>query len=179
MDDLAKYLYCSAIFEEEVAKAYQNVSEKVSEKEIAYLLEYIAKDSFKHAAAFKALNTHLTHQIDCGDCVKIMGEAWMKTVKEAKRYAVREDEVTLSELKRILQEFESYEGYASEEYLTILYTEVVKLLTNKYHIGLQNYKTVLEWVIEDEKRHIQLITFMKSRIAEQDQRQSDPTTTCF
>jgi len=167
-DDLAKYLYCSAIFEEEVAKAYQKVSEKVSDKEVAYLLEYIAKDSFKHATAFKALTTYLTHQIDYGDCVKMMGEAWVKAIEEAKRYAAREDEVTLSELIRILEEFKCYEGYASEEYLTILYTEVVKLLTNEYHIDLQDYKTLLAWVIEDEKRHIQILALIKRRISEQD-----------
>jgi len=166
--DLAKYLYCSAIFEEEVAKAYQKISEKVSDKEVAYLLEYIAKDSFKHATAFKALTAHLTHQIDCGDCVKMMGEAWAKTIEKAKRYAARENEVTASELKSILQEFESYEGYAGEEYLTILYTEVVKLLTNHYNIDLQDSKTLLEWIIEDEKRHIQILTLIKKRITEQD-----------
>jgi len=91
----------------------------------------------------------------------------VKTVEEAKRYAAREDEVTLSELEGILQEFESYEGYAGEEYLTILYTEVVKLLTNEYNFDLEDYKTVLEWIIEDEKRHIQILAFIKSRIAEQ------------
>jgi rubrerythrin len=166
-EDLAKYLYCSAIFEEEVAKAYQKVSEKVSEREVAYLLEYIAKDSFKHAAAFKALAARLTHQTDRCDCGEMLGEAWVKTVEEAKRYAAREDEVTLSELKGILQEFESYEGYAGEEYLTILYTEVVRLLTNEYNFDLEDYKTVLEWIIEDEKRHIQILAIIKSRIAEQ------------
>jgi len=166
-DDLSKYLYCSAILEEEVAKAYQKISEKVSDKEVAYLLEYIAKDSFKHAVAFKALTIHLKHQINYGDCVKMMGEAWVKAIEEAKRYAARDDEVTLSELKRILQEFESYEGYASEEYLTILYTEVVKLLTDHYNIDLQDYKTLVEWIIEDEKRHIQILTLIKRRIAEQ------------
>jgi hypothetical protein len=56
-EDLAKYLYCSAIFEEEVAKAYQKVSEKVSEREVAYLLEYIAKDSgsYKNLRATKGM----------------------------------------------------------------------------------------------------------------------------
>jgi rubrerythrin len=164
-EDLAKYLYCSAIFEEEVAKAYQKVSEKVSEREVAYLLEYIAKDSFKHAAAFKALAARLTHQTDRCDCGEMLGEAWVKIVEEARRYAAREDEVTLSELKTIIKEFERYEGYAAEEYLTTLYTEVLKLLTEKQQIDLQEYKTILEWIVEDEKRHIQILTFIKSRIA--------------
>jgi rubrerythrin len=168
-EDLAKYLYCSAIFEEEVAKAYQKISEKVSDKAVSYLLEYIAKDSFKHAVAFKALATHLTQQIEYVDCEKILGEAWVKTVGEAKRYAAREDEVTLSEVKTIIKEFEGYEGYAAEEYLTILYTEVLKLLTEKQHIDLQEYKTILEWIVEDEKRHIQILTFIKSRIARRDE----------
>ena len=166
-DYLAKYFYCSAIFEEEVAKAYQKISEKVSDKEVAYLLEYIAKDSFKHAAAFKALTTNLANQIECGECGKIMGEALVKAVEEARRYAAREDAVTLSELRSIIIQFENYEGYASEEYLTVLYVEVVKLLANEYYADLKNYKTLLEWVIEDEKRHTQILTFIKSRIAEQ------------
>jgi rubrerythrin len=44
---------------------------------------------------------------------------------------------------------------------------VVKLLTNEYNFDLEDYKTVLEWIIEDEKRHIQILAIIKSRIAEQ------------
>lgn len=166
-DDVAKYLYCSTVLEEDVARAYQKVSEKVSDKGVAHLLEYIAKDSFKHAAAFRALTAHLTNQTDYGECGKILREAWVKIVEEARRYAAREGEVTLSELNEILRDFESYEGYAAEEYFPILYTEVIKLLTNESHIDLQTYKTVLEWIVEDEKRHTLILTFIKSRIAEQ------------
>jgi len=61
-DDLVQYIYCSTIFEEEVAKAYQKISEKISDKEVAYLLEFIAKDSFKHASALKALNAQLANR---------------------------------------------------------------------------------------------------------------------
>jgi len=85
-DEIAKYFYCSPLFEEKVAKAYHKVSERVFDKEVVYLQEYITKDSFKHAAAFRALTTYLTQQTYCEDCEKIKGETWVKVIREAKRY---------------------------------------------------------------------------------------------
>jgi rubrerythrin len=167
-DDLVQYIYCSTIFEEEVAKAYQKISEKISDKEVAHLLEFIAKDSFKHASALKALNAQLANRTDqsYGDCRTFLGEVWAHIVEEARRYATREGEVTLSELNKILQDFENYEGYASEEYLTILYAEVIKLLAKEYHLDLQEYKIILEWIIEDERRHNKLLSFIRNKIAD-------------
>jgi len=163
-DELAQHIYCSIILEEEVAKAYQKISEKISDKEVAHLLEFIAKDSFKHAAAFKALNAQLTNRTDYEECGTILGAAWAHIVEEARRYAAREDAVTLSELRKILRDFENYEGYAGEEYLTILYAELIKLLANELGLDLQKYKVILEWIIEDEKRHSELLTLIQNKI---------------
>mgnify|MGYP001773584311 CR=1 FL=1 len=166
-DELANFIFCSTLLEEAVAKAYQKISEKVSDKEIAYLPNYIAKDSFKHASAFKAITTHFTHQTDLKECGRTLGEAWVNIAKDAERYITRESEITRSELRKMMEDLEGFEGYTSEEYISILYSEAIKLLAEEYGIDLQLYKTILEWVIEDEKRHIQILNFIKRRINKQ------------
>lgn len=165
-EDLAKYFCCSTILEEEVANAYQIISSKVLDTEISYLLEYIAKDSFKHAVAFKALSAQITErEYDVEECTKLWGKLWKNIVEDTKTYTSKK-EITLIELSSIIKDLESCEKYVGEEFLTILYTKVIQLLAEDEGVDLNGYKSILEWIIEDEKRHSQILEIIKQKIDE-------------
>lgn len=163
-EDLAKYFCCSIILEEGVANVYQTISSKVLDLEISYLLEYIAKDSFKHAVTFKALSAQLTErEVSLEECTKLLGEKWRNVVEDAKTYPLKK-EITLTELRSMIEDLEGCERYVGEEFLTILYTKVIQLLAEEEEVDLNEYKSFLEWIIEDEKRHTQILEIIKHKI---------------
>jgi len=68
--EIARFLYCSGLFEEEVAKAYRHTAETTVDMGVKCLLNYIADDSYKHAKMFKALSGYPACVGKCGfeDC---------------------------------------------------------------------------------------------------------------
>ena len=73
----------------------------------------------------------------------------------------RAESVELASLADRMAKFESFVG---EEYLTTLHLKIVSLIADELKINLGDLKSILEWIIEDEKRHEKIVTMIKDII---------------
>ena len=79
-----------------------------------------------------------------------------------KKTTFEKNKISHSELTSIINGLEKLEGYVGEEYLTILHAKMVESIAQEQGINLKHYKTILEWIVEDEKRHEQTLNIIKN-----------------
>ncbi|MEM2028497.1 MAG: hypothetical protein QXS05_03835 [Candidatus Bathyarchaeia archaeon] len=56
---------------------------------------------------------------------------------------------------------ERIEGLAAEEYLTILHAKLIGLMSESESINLKLLRTVLNWIVEDEEKHKQILKIIR------------------
>lgn len=163
--EIVRFLYCSGLFEKEVAKTYRHVAEITRDANVKCLLNYIADDSYKHAAMFKALSGYLTN-VDKSvfeDCEKVLGSLWRNTAENSRRIW-GESEISNQELLKLIDDLEKFEGFVAEEYLTVLNVKTIELMARETGLNIEPYRMIFEWIIEDEKRHEQILKMVKDLI---------------
>ncbi len=163
--EIARFLYCSGLFEEEVAKRYRHVAEITRDANIKCLLNYIADDSYKHAAMFKALSGYLTN-VDRSvfeDCEKVLGSLW-RNITEHSRSIRGESEIGNQELLKLIDGLEKFEGFVAEEYLSVLNVKTIELMARETGLPIEPYRMIFEWMVEDEKRHEQILKIIKNHV---------------
>jgi len=161
--DIAQFLFCSSILEEQVYKAYESLADRVTNIQISKLLRSIAADSKKHSLLLEVLSESVEKvnpsEIDCG---KMMGDAWSKLEKLAKAEAYSTTEkLNLFELVDNMSTLESYLG---EEYLSA--TQLILTVLSLKESGLEQdqIKSIIEWIIEDEERHVKIIQAISTTV---------------
>jgi len=60
------------------------------------------------------------------------------------------------------------ESFAAEEYLTVMHVKLIELMADEARVDLENFRTLLEWIIEDEKRHEQILRMVENALAERE-----------
>ncbi|MEM2635211.1 MAG: hypothetical protein QW372_07100 [Nitrososphaerales archaeon] len=166
-ESLRRFLYCSSLLEEKIAKAYEHISKLIKDKFIGCCLSLIAHDSFKHADCLRVMSEWLTSgmQINFNECVKVWGESWKTIIMDAERI-LSKSEMSFEELANLINGLMKIESFAGEEYLTVLHIRLIELMADEIKIKYEHFKTVLEWIIEDEKRHEQILELIKSLLKE-------------
>lgn len=164
--DLGKLLYCSSLLEKRVAEAYEHIAKLVNDKVIGGLLRYIARDSFKHAEYFELMAELFSHSLSVctKDCVKIWGETWLATIKEAEEICKKSD-IDPTDLKSLIGGLERIEGLAAEEYLTIIHVKLIGLMARDQSIKLNLLQTMLNWIVEDEEKHKRILKIIKDLLS--------------
>lgn len=164
--DLGKFLYCSSVLERMVAEAYEHIAQLIGDKVIEGLLKYVARDSFKHAECFRLMAELFSHGIDIctEDCVKVWGESWLATIKEAEKICKKSD-IGPTDLKSLISGLERIEGLAAEEYLTILHAKLIGFMTEDENVNFGLLRTVLNWIVEDEERHKRIIEIIRDLLS--------------
>ncbi|MEM4530023.1 MAG: hypothetical protein QXQ52_05835, partial [Candidatus Methanomethylicaceae archaeon] len=66
------------------------------------------------------------------------------------------------DLASVIEGLERIEGFAAEEYLTILQIRLVELMAESLKLNINYLKTLLEWIVEDEKRHESILKIIKN-----------------
>ncbi|MEM2930924.1 MAG: hypothetical protein QW797_08725 [Thermoproteota archaeon] len=163
--EIARFLYCSGLFEEEVARAYSHMAEITVDINAKSLLNYIADDSYKHAKIFKALSGYPIGSGKCGfeDCEKVLGSLW-RNITEYSRRIREESEINNRGLLKLIDGLEKFEGFVAEEYLTVLNVKTIELMAREIGLNMEPYGMIFEWIIEDEKRHEQILKVIKNSI---------------
>jgi len=165
--DLGKFLCCSSLLEEKVAKAYEHLSKLVDNRLISNLLSFIAHDSFKHAECFRAaaeLLTGFTEEVPFEVCGEICGEYWKTLIVDAEKFLDKR-EISVGELSALIRGLMNLERFVAEEYLTIIYVRLAELMVDESGIGLENLRVMLKWIVEDEERHRQILEIIEKMLA--------------
>lgn len=161
--DLGKFLYCSSLLEERVAKAYEHTAKLVEDKLIGCLLGFIARDSLKHAECFKMIYEWLSSNMEVSFevCKEVWGEIWGTLVMDAEKF-LGKSAISTEELTSLINGLVRFESFVTEEYLTVLHIKLVELMVDEARINLDTFKAVFEWIIEDEKRHEQILKIIEN-----------------
>lgn len=166
IEGLERFLYCSSLLERKVAMAYDHISKQIDEKIIKGLLTFIAQDSFKHSDLFRSIAESLTstlEEVDSKGCIEAWGESWMVAIRSAEDI-LKKDKITFADLKSLMDNLERIESFTAEEYITIIHARLIELILDKDR-RLENVKTILEWIVEDEQRHLKILETIKNLIA--------------
>jgi rubrerythrin len=169
--DLARFLQCSSILEARVAKAYKHLADRVKNTTAKFLLQHIIYDTFKHSDMLRGIgNTVARLKVNAEDCEGIWGEVWKALIEDSIRELSQKNKITNREFASHIDAMKKLESYFAEEYLTTLHARTIKLIAQQHHIDLSSYTTILEWIVEDEKRHEQILTMINNIITKQRKR---------
>jgi rubrerythrin len=172
MKDIAKYLLCSSIVEGRVANAYKHLSDRVENQQIKSLLQYILHDTTKHSAILRSMADNIAKQeVKIEDCEQIWGKGWKNWIITSIEELSKKEKVTTEELATLIDGMAKLENYFAEGYLTITNIEIVRLLAKQRNLDLGYFNTILEWIIQDEKRHQATLMMIKELIPERNQPQ--------
>ena len=152
---VAKFLYCSSVLEEKVADAYRSLAERVEDPLVKSLLLYVSTDSLKHSIILRAVSEGFGKDLKMSvkDCESMMGEIWRKLTLLAEEEISKRGRAESVELASLADRMAKFESFVGEEYLTTLHLKIVSLIADELKINLGDLKSILEWIIEDEKRH--------------------------
>jgi hypothetical protein len=161
--DLAKFLQCFSILEGKVVDAYWNLACRVENPAMKTLLQYIMIDTSKHAEVLKAISVAIAgFEIKTEDCERMCGETWQTLVANSAKELAENDRITDIELVSRIDAMKNLESYFAEEYLAILNAETTNFLAQQNHVKLSSYSSILEWIVEDERRHEQVLNIIKN-----------------
>jgi len=167
--DLDKFLYCSSLLEERIANAYGHIAELVGDRLIRGLLGFIARDSFKHAECFRMVGEWLYGSVEVcfEDCGEVWGETWKTLMTDAEKF-LNKSAISSMELVSLIKGLMKLESFVAEEYLTVMHVKLVELMADEAKLDLENFRTLLEWIIDDEKRHEQILKMIENALAERE-----------
>jgi len=161
--DLAKFLQCSSILEEKVAAAYESFAERAQNPSIKPLLLFISYDSLKHSRILKMLGELIAETtVTTDECETMLGKAWMKSIFQAQKEAMKKETTEDNELASLIDEMINFESFLGEEYLTILHLKTMQLIAMDPRIDQPNLKRILVWIVEDEERHELILTRIRA-----------------
>jgi rubrerythrin len=161
--NLASFIHCSSLLEERVAKVYGNLANSVDDGLIKCLFKYIALDSNKHSEFFKLLSEWLNPGAGSSfeECREVWGKKWSDVMSDAERL-LSKSKISSEEISLLIDGLERLEGAFAEEYLTILHVRLIEIVAEERKIDLKYCKDILEWIIEDENKHEQILKTLKN-----------------
>ncbi|MGF3521516.1 MAG: ferritin family protein [Candidatus Bathyarchaeia archaeon] len=174
IEKIAAHLYCLSILEEEVGKTYQSYADRVQKLTLKPLLLYIAQDSLKHAKILHSLSSCLSKApISMDECPKIVGKAWENVVSFAKNESKKQAKLTDEELYSQINEMISLENTMGEEYLATLHLKLLQLQIDESQLDSAIAKKLLEYIVEDESRHKELLDKIAEATLKKDTKNSN------
>lgn len=166
-EDLAILVYCCSLLEEKVAKTYEHIAKVIDNRPISCLFRYIAHDSLKHAEFFKFISEALSGNISISpnESTRACGKALLTLISDAEKI-LGKSKISLSDLPPLIRGLESIESFAAEEYLTVLYAKLIELTMSEEKIDFGYYKIILEWIVEDEEKHKQMLKIIEGLLVQ-------------
>jgi rubrerythrin len=158
---VANFLYCSSILEEKTYHMYYELSKKIEDPTIKSMILTIAHDSFRHSTQIREISEDIIDKLPKEkECKKGLKDALTnnETLRKEITKTATFDSKSLVELAEKLAIFE----YSlSEEYSTLVELQTLQFMSYKvyisYGIDMEYAKGVFESIIEDEKRHRELL----------------------
>jgi rubrerythrin len=160
--ELVRFLFCCGLVEEKVSNAYRSLASRLDDVVAKILLEYIADDSLKHSKILLGVSNHLgVRDVDLEECRKIVGLTSIRIIEDAEKVIAGENKVSMKEIAFEFDNLIDLERYFGEEYFSILQLKLLEALLEFEEVELGLLKEVLEYIIEDEKRHEKILQAIK------------------
>ncbi len=152
--EIARYLHCSSLLEKKVATAYRHLAERTENNTIKLLLSFIAGDSLKHSTVLGILSQSIAeHRSTSRGCERILGKAWTTVITHAQEETLKKKRIKDKEMASLIDNMIRLEDFVGEEYLTTINLEILQLIVEHAKMDQESLAEVVQWIIEDEKRH--------------------------
>jgi rubrerythrin len=167
---IAKYIHCLSILEDNTAKLYKNISERVEPPLIKSLLLSISKDSSKHSALLNGIAVSISNsKHKAKDCAKNLGEVW-NSVSNYLNEMNKKDRISKVYFSELLSTLMALESSLGEEYYIFVQMKTLQLMVREinrfYNINLDKIRQVFVGIIEDEEHHREILATIKEIINE-------------
>ena len=176
--DIANYIHCLSVLEENVALLYNDLSERAETPLIKSLLLSISKDSSKHSALLKGVASSISDsKHNPKDCAKKLGNVW-NIVSNYFSEIDKKEKAAKVHFPELLVKLSALESSMGEEYYIFVQMKtlqlMVKEITQLYNISLDNIKKVFESIIKDEEHHREILATIRE-IIDDDLKEHDTT----
>ena len=168
-EDIAKYINCLSILEENTALLYNNLSERVETPLVSSLSLSISKDSSKHSILLKGIADSISDSKQKPkDCAKKLGEVW-STVSNYLKEVEKKEEMRKLGFSELLPKLIALESSLGEEYYIFVQMKTLQLMVKEinqlYGIDLEKIKEVFESIIRDEEHHREILAAIKDIVS--------------
>jgi len=75
-------------------------------------------------------------------------------------------EISCGELASLIKGLMKLKSFVAEEYLTMMHVKLIELMADEAKIDFENFRMLLGWIIENEKRHEQILRMIENVLAE-------------
>jgi hypothetical protein len=158
---LLKLIHCCGVLEERVAEAYKHMAERSVDSVLKAVLTYVASDSRKHAETLKSVAAALGAEMsELEECRQVAGELWAATMRGVELELMQIGKLSREDLASMIDSLTDLESVVMEEYLMMLQAEAIKILLEAKP-ETSCLKMIIEWIAEDEKRHMQILEALK------------------
>lgn len=161
--DLVKYLFCCGLIEEKISHAYRSVASRLDDEVARVLLEYIADDSLKHSKILLGVSRCLgVDEVDMRVCEELLGMTTIRIIEDSEKTVLKEERLSLSKLASEFDELVDLEKYFGEEYFNLIQVKLFQVLLEHEGIDVGFLKDILDYIVEDEKRHEKILKNIKT-----------------
>ena len=168
-EELAKYINCLSILEENTALLYNNLSERVETPLTKSLLLSISKDSSKHSILLKGIADSISDSKQKPkDCAKKLGKVW-SIVTIYLNEVDKKEKIGKLGFSELLPKLTALESSLGEEYYIFVQMKTLQLMVKEinqlYGIDLEKIKEVFESIIRDEEHHREILAAIKDIVS--------------
>lgn len=168
---VATFLYCSSILEEKTYHMYYELSKKIEDPTIKSMILTIAHDSFRHSTLLREISEDIVDKLPKEkECKKGLKDAWTNNEILSKEIA-NKTTFDPESMRELAEKLAIFEYNLSEEYSTLVELQTLQFMSYKvyisYGIDMEYAKDVFTSIIEDEKRHRQLLLKIAKLLTEQ------------
>jgi rubrerythrin len=175
--NISEYLNCQSIIESQISLLYRNLSEKVEMPLVKVLLKEIELDSQKHSLLLKGVSESIKQpkgkQKECSK-----NSPTLQTLSKMLKKIDKIDKITKENLKILSEILVTLESEMGEEYyiLTQMQTleRMTEIINKEYSVDLTKVKSIFLKIIDDEKRHIEILETVKQMTADKKQVSNTP-----
>lgn len=161
--DLVKILFCCGLIEERISQAYESIASKLDDEVARVLLEYIAEDSLKHSKILQGVSKYLgVDEVDIKECGELLGITAIRIIEDCAKTMRRVEKISLKELNSEFDDLVDLEKYFGEEYFNLIQIKLQGILLEHESIKVGFLKDILEYIVEDERRHEKILKAIKT-----------------
>lgn len=161
-EEFKRFLFCCGLLEDRVHNAYRSLASRLDDGLIKILLNYIAEDSKKHSNILIEISKELgATGIDLRECEEAVGSIAIRIIENAEKISAEKDKIRFEKFASMLDDLVDLERYFGEEYLIHIQLKLFLSLAEYKKVDLDFIKEVLEYIIEDERRHEKILNHIK------------------
>ncbi|MEM2017488.1 MAG: hypothetical protein QXF28_00790 [Nitrososphaerota archaeon] len=161
--DLVKILFCCGLIEEKISQAYESIASRIDDEVVRVLLEYIAEDSLKHSKILQGVSKYLgVDEVDIEECGELLGITAIRIIEDSKKSMMGIEKISLKELASEFDDLVNLEKYFGEEYFNLIQIKLLGTLIEHEGIEIGFLKDILEYIVEDERRHEKILNAIKT-----------------